>query len=115
MEIKRITKQMMKRLFKVANLVVRGELLLTMKVDKGFPYIVWAFLMAWLTIFIYMKIDYDVLRLESNRKVLNELQIEHAEKTCEIAAFDRMSSINKMLEAQGSELTVPTKPARRLR
>jgi hypothetical protein len=49
--------------------------------------------------------------VERNRKELESLKIYHAQKTCEYVGFDRISTIETMLEEKGSEIKAPEKPA----
>ncbi len=94
---------------------MRGELLLSLRVDRLLIYIAYFFVMACLTIWIYLRIDSTMVRMEKNKQELEILQIEHAQKTLELARFNRMSNVEDMLRAAGSDVRMPEKPARKIK
>ncbi len=94
---------------------MRGEILLRLRVDRGLIYIIYFFVVAWITIFVYLQIDQTMLELEKNKAILEELQISHAQKTCELASFNRMSTVEKMLLDCGSDVAMPVEPAQRIK
>lgn len=49
-----------------------------------------------------------------NKEILNELKIYHTEKTVQIVSMDRITTINRMLEDKGSQVSFPEKPAMRI-
>ena len=49
--------------------------------------------------------------MEENSRTIEDLKIYHAQKTSELASFDRISTVQEMLAKQGSKLTLPDKPA----
>ena len=56
-----------------------------------------------------------VLNEEKNKARLEELKIYHAQKTCELVSLDRLSTVEDLLEKNGSALTVPEKPADKIK
>lgn len=95
--------------------MMRGELVLRLRFDKLLVYIIYFFIVCWISIFIYLRIDQTVVKMEKNKAVLEDLQIYHAQKTCELARYNRMSTVEEMLEKSGSDVRIPQKPARRVK
>ncbi len=91
--------------------IISGDILLRMRVDRLFPYILYMFVLGWLSILMSYKIEQTMTRLERNRKELEALQIYHAQKTCEYVGLDRISTIETMLNDKGSNVKAPVKPA----
>lgn len=91
--------------------IISGDILLRMRVDRLFPYILYAFVLGWLSIWMSYRMEQTMIIVERNRKELESLKIYHAQKTCEYAGFDRISTIETMLEEKGSEIKAPEKPA----
>ena len=91
--------------------VISGDILLRMRVDRLFPYILYAFVLGWLSIWMSYKMEQTMSLAEKNRRELETLKIYHAQKTCEYVGFDRISTIERMLEEKGSEVKAPEKPA----
>lgn len=100
-----------KTILNIFSTTMRGELLLKFRVDKAFVHIIYLFAVVWFSIFINLEIENTLLRVEKNSKTLEDLKIYHAQKTGELASFDRISTIKEMLKAEGSELDIPVKPA----
>ena len=91
--------------------IISGDILLRMRVDRLFPYILHAFVLGWLSIWMSYRMEQTMIIVERNRKELESLKIYHAQKTCEYVGFDRISTIETMLEEKGSEIKAPEKPA----
>ncbi len=91
--------------------IISGDILLRMRVDRLFPYILYAFLLGWLSIWMSYKMELTMTRAENNKKELEALKIYHAQKTCEYVGLDRISTIEAMLEEKGSTVKAPEKPA----
>ena len=91
--------------------IISGDILLRMRVDRLFPYILYAFVLGWLSIWMSYRMEQTMIIVERNRKELESLKIYHAQKTCEYVGFDRISTIETMLENKGSEIKAPEKPA----
>ena len=93
----------------------RGDILLRMRVDKLFPYILYTFALAWLSIWLSYKVEKTMYRVEVNKDRIENLKIDNANKTCEIVSMTRISTIEKMLKDAGSQVSTPIKPADRIR
>lgn len=93
----------------------RGDILLRMRVDKLFPYILHLFVLAWVSIWLSYKIEKTMYRVEVNKDKIENLKIDNANKTCEIVSITRISTVEKMLKEAGSEIKTPVRPADRIR
>ena len=91
--------------------IISGDILLRMRVDRLFPYILYAFVLGWLSIWMSYRMEQTMSIAERNRKELETMKIYHAQKTCEYVGLDRISTIERMLEEKGSEIKAPEKPA----
>ncbi|MBR5175586.1 MAG: hypothetical protein IKW89_06605 [Bacteroidales bacterium] len=94
---------------------IKGEFLLRLHVNKYFIHIIYTFFLFWVSIWLSLKIEKTLTKVEENRKALQDIEIYHAQKTVELAGMGRMSKIEDMLRDKGSELTIPQKPADRIK
>ncbi len=94
---------------------IKGEFLLRLHVNKYFIHIIYTFFLFWVSIWLSLKIEKTLTRVEENRKALQDIEIYHAQKTVELAGMGRMSKIEDILRDKGSELTIPNKPADRIK
>ncbi len=90
--------------------IIRGDILLLMRVDRLFPYIFYLFVLGWLSIFMSYRMEQTMTLAEEKRKELEALEIYHAQKTCEYVRLDRISTVEEMLKEKGSEIKAPEKP-----
>lgn len=95
----------------IAKSIISGDILVRMKLHKGFPYILYLFVIGWLSIWISYKAEQTMAQVERNKRELEALKIYHAQKTCEYVSLDRISTVEEMLEQKQSEVTTPQKPA----
>ncbi|MBE6242017.1 MAG: hypothetical protein IKA34_04720 [Bacteroidales bacterium] len=96
---------------KVLKSIISGDILLVMGVHRLFPYILYAFILGWVSIWMSYKAEQTMTLVEANKKELETLKIHHAQKTCEYVGLDRISTIEEMLTEKGSEVRAPEKPA----
>lgn len=89
----------------------RGDLLLRMRVDKALPYILYAFLLGCISIWMSFQTEQTMLKVQKNGERLRTLKIQNAQMTYELVGLDRISTVEKMLEEMGSEVQAPQKPA----
>lgn len=89
----------------------RGDILLRMQVHRLFPYILYTFALACLSIWMSYRCEQTMLKVEQNRKTIENLKIDHARLTFELVGLNRISTVEKMLEEAGSEVKAPQKPA----
>ena len=96
---------------KVLKSIISGDILLVMGVHRLFPYILYTFALACLSIWMSYRMEQTMSIAERNRKELETMKIYHAQKTCEYVGLDRISTIERMLEEKGSDVKAPEKPA----
>lgn len=89
----------------------RGDLLLRMRVDKALPYILYAFLLGCISIWMSYKTEQTMLKVQKNNETLKTLKIQNAQMTYELVELDRLSTVESMLESMGSNVKAPNKPA----
>ena len=94
---------------------LRGEFLLRLRFDRWFLHIIYFFVLCALNIWLTLEREQTMLDQERNKARLEELKIYHAQKTCELVSLDRLSTVEELLEKSGSALTVPEKPADRIK
>ena len=95
----------------IVKSIISGDILLRLRVDKLFPYILYAFALGWISIFLSYKMEQTLTVVEKNKAELETLRIYHAQKTCEYVGLDRISTIEEMLRNAGSKVKAPEKPA----
>ncbi len=95
----------------IVRSIISGDILILLRVDKLFPYILYAFALAWVSIFMSYKMEQTLAVVEKNRTELETLKIYHAHKTCEYVGLDRISTVEEMLKNTGSDVKAPEKPA----
>lgn len=95
----------------IVRSIISGDILLLLRVDKLFPYILYAFALGWVSIFMSYKMEQTLGVVEKNRAELETLKIYHAHKTCEYVGLDRISTVEEMLKNTGSDVKAPEKPA----
>lgn len=94
--------------------MLKGEFLLRLNVGKYFVHVMYTFALFALIIWISLLIETTMAKVENNKASLTELEIENAELTYELAKVQRRSVVEKQLEALGSKVTEPSKPAQRI-
>lgn len=93
------------------NAMLRGEFLMTLNVGRFFVHIAYTFLLFVAIIWISLAIENTMAQVESNKKVIKELEIVHSQKTFEVVSLSRRSTVDGMLQEMGSKVSEPTKPA----
>ncbi len=94
---------------------LQGEFLLRLQVNKYFIHIIFTFFLFWVSIWLSMRIEMTLTKVEDNRKILEDMEIYHSQKTVELVSLGRMSTVQMMLEEQASEVGLPKKPADRIK
>lgn len=99
----------------IVSATMKGEVLLRMRFDRFFVNVLYIFFLIWVMIFFSLKVDQTLVRMEKNRVELENLKIYHAQKTSELAGYNRLSTIEVMLTKSGSKVAIPEKPADRIK
>ena len=74
-------------------------------------HILYLFILAWVSIWLSLKVDKTLTRVEENKVDLRDLEIYHAEKEAELVRLHSASTTAKRLKQLGSDVTLPEKPA----
>lgn len=104
-------KAILKAIVQTLISIVRGDTLLRMRVDKLFPYILYAFILGWISIWMSLKAESAMHKLETNKALIEELKIEYVCKKCELIRLTRISTVEEKLKKAESEIQAPEKPA----
>ena len=91
--------------------ILRGEFLFRLKVDRFLPHIAWLFFLFAMIIWASLAIEGTMAEVEKNKATLEELQIAYSQKTYDVVSLTRRSSVEARLQALGSEVDEPQKPA----
>ena len=95
----------------VLKSILSGDILLLLRVDRLLPYILFLFALGWINIFLNYMIEQTMVKVETNKVLLENYKIHHAQKTYEFVKLGRISTVEEMLEKAGSEVSSPEKPA----
>ena len=95
----------------VVKSILRGDILLLLRVDRLLPYILVLFVLGWINIFLNYQIEQVMVQVETNKAKLEDYRIYHAQKTYQFVKMGRISTEEDMLDKGGSELGAPVKPA----
>lgn len=92
----------------------RGEFLLSIGAHKYYMHILYLFVLAWISIWMSLKVDKTLTQVEENKVDLRDLEIYHAEKEAELVRLHSASATVKRLKQLGSDVTLPEKPATKI-
>ena len=95
----------------VLRSILNGDILLLLRVDRLLPYILVLFVLGWINILLNYKIEQTMVKVESNKVILENYRIYHAQKTYEFVRSGRISTVEEMLEKGCSQVRTPVKPA----
>ena len=104
-----------KKILKFLGIVLRGELLLTMRLDKFLPHVIVVFVLVTALIYSRAKIDVTMIELEKSTQELETIRIQHAQKTCEYVGLEKLSTIEGLLKDNDISIGLPEKPAGRIK
>ena len=93
----------------------KGDLVLKLHADKYVVHILYTFFLIWLCIWVSMRIDKTLTKVENNRKELASLEIYCAEKRAELEELYSIRVTEQNLEKLGSDLRRPEKPVTAIR
>jgi len=91
--------------------ILKGELLHRLDVGKYFVHILYTFFIFAVIIWISLRIDMSMARVEENAAKLKELEIINTQKTYRVVSLSRRSTVNEMLREMGSEVQEATQPS----
>ena len=87
--------------------ILKGEFLLRLNVGRYFPHIVYIFFVMSMVIWCSLMIDKSMTGIETNKKVIEELQTRRLQKTCDLAVVSGRGAVKERLKELGSELGEP--------
>ncbi|MCQ2146874.1 MAG: hypothetical protein MJZ16_05080 [Bacteroidales bacterium] len=90
--------------------IIKGEFLLRINCAKYFIHIIWTFFLLFCAIWISLSVEETLTKVEQNKKELSDMDIYRAQKTVEIVRLNRMTTVQEMLQEQGSKVTMPVNP-----
>lgn len=90
--------------------IMKGELMLRLNADKYILHIAAIMLGSWSVVLVDIMSEHSMAKLERNKRIVNELKIEHAHKTVSLVKIGRLSTLQNMLERSGSDVTIPDTP-----
>ena len=105
----------MKKLKEAIRLFLTGKIILKLGLDKLFPFILYTFFLAIVSIWLSIKAENTMQKVEANKKLIENLKIENLNKTCKIISLTKISSVEKMLEESDSDVKPPVKPAYKIK
>ncbi|MBP9997635.1 MAG: hypothetical protein KBS67_00150 [Bacteroidales bacterium] len=91
--------------------IIRSEFMVRINAGRYFVHIAYTFFLIGMIIWISLAIDTTMAKVEKNKNVLKELEIEHNQKTFEVVSLSRRSTVLQSLQNCGSQVTEPEKPA----
>lgn len=95
---------------KTFKAIARGEFLITLMFDKYFPHILFIFVVVIGILGVNLMIEQTMVRVEENKVKLNDMKIYMTHKNAELVELGRMSTVQKLLEENGSELSISENP-----
>ena len=81
--------------------VKRGDFMNNMNLDRYFIHIIWTFFLFFLSIWLSLRVEKTLTRVEAGKK--------------ELAGLNRMTTVRDLLEEKGSKVGLPVKPAAHIR
>ena len=94
----------------ILRAIARGEFLFTLKCDKFFPHIIYFFFLICIVLAVNLMIEKTMVEAERNKAEIYDLKIYLTHINSELVGLGKLSKVQEMLEASGSELTVPETP-----
>lgn len=94
-----------------AKAILHGQFLLRLDIGRYFIHIVYTFFLFGMLIWLSLGVDSTLAKVEKNQAELKELQIQHSNLEFELRTLDRRAALEDLLEAAGSKVAEPEKPA----
>lgn len=95
--------------------VLKGEFLLRLNVGRYFIHVLYTFLLLVAAIWISLKTEATMARVEENRNTISELEIEQAQMIYDLSRARRRTTVDSRLEVLGSKVGEAGKPAYELK
>lgn len=95
--------------------ILKGQFLLRLNIGRYFVHIVYTFFLFAMAIWLSLRIETSMAKVEKNKHELKELEIIHSQKTFDAVRLSRRSEVAAMLKEIGSEVNEAEKPATTLK
>ena len=92
-----------------------GHIITYLGIDRHLILIIYLFALIWGSMWLGMSAEKTMVKVEDKKRELEEIRIEHAQKTVKLVSLRRISTIEELLREKGSEVTMPEKPATRIK
>ena len=91
--------------------IIHGQFLLRLNIGRYFIHIVYTFFLFGMLIWFSLVVDNTLAKVEKNQAAIKEYEIEHANLEFELRTMNRRAAMRELLEASGSKVREPQKPA----
>lgn len=115
MNFKEMTSMAMKWLKGLFKATMYGHVITYLRVDRHLGLVIYIIAMIWLSMWIGMSAEKTMAKVEENKEIISDMKIDHAQKTVKLVGLNRISTIERLLREKGSEVTLPEKPATKIK
>lgn len=115
MNFKELSSVAIKWLKGLLKAIMYGHVITYLRVDKHLGLVIYIIAMIWLSMWIGMSAEKTMARVEENKEIISDMKIDHAQKTVKLVGLNRISTIDKLLREKGSDVTLPERPATRIK
>lgn len=91
--------------------ILHGQFLLRLNIGRYFIHIIYTFFLFSLLIWFSLRVDTTLTKVETNQKIIKELEIKHSNMEFELRTLNRRTAIDELLQKSGSKVTEPEEPA----
>lgn len=106
----------MSKIGKALKSFLSGDFILTLGLDKYIIHVIYTFILFLLIIWIGLRVERMFIRVEANKKEINELRIEEYRLNYQLEEMSGIEKIRQLLEKEHVEGLKPLdKPAHRIR
>lgn len=91
--------------------ITKGEFLMRVGIDRYFLHILWGFFLFTIAIWVNIKTESTMLRMQRNKITIENLKIFHGKTTCDLEKLKRINTIEELLIKNESNVRIPDKPA----
>lgn len=90
---------------------LQGKLLLSYPVSKYFIHIIFVLSLLLLWTIFSLHIENTFAKEQRNKKILNDMEIAHSQKTVQLMQFNKLTKVLEDLKQENSKIGIPEKPA----
>lgn len=100
-------KGILKNIFRA---IMAGDLLVHIQISKYFVHILYGFSLFFIIIWVSLKIDATLTKVEINKSRIYEQELVITARRLELSSLGCRSTVERMLKEKGSKLCEPTEP-----